>query len=149
VKSISFGVYEKYPVDAILINMQTVQETRKSRLILLKKKYGRWVDLNLAIGWEKTNPRLSQIYKGTLRSDRNIPYAMGDETAREIEVKLGLPIGWMDTPATYDEILGSEDQRAKVLQLMEAMPPDQWATVVRLVDALSQPVLKDGTKDSF
>jgi hypothetical protein len=55
----------------------------------------------------------------------------------------------MDTPATYDEILGSEDQRAKVLQLMEAMPPDQWATVVRLVDALSQPVLKDGTKDSF
>ncbi len=148
-KSISFGGYEKYPVDAKLTIMQTVQETRKARLILLKKKYGRWVDLNVAIGWERTNPRLSQIYKGTIRSDRNLPYTMGDETAREIESNLGLPLGWMDTPPTYDELLGPEDQRAKVLLLMEAMPQEQWATVVRLVDAIAQPALKNGTKDSF
>jgi hypothetical protein len=127
--------------------MQTIQETRKLRLKMLKSKHGRWVDLNEAIGWEKTNPRLSQIYNGTMRSDRNIPYAMGDETAREIETKLGLPVGWMDTPPNYAELLGPEDQRAKVLQLMEAMPPDQWATVVRLVDALAQPALRTGTHD--
>jgi hypothetical protein len=127
--------------------MQTIQETRKARLKMLKSKYGRWVDLNEAIGWDKTNPRLSQIYNGTSRSDRNSPYAMGDETAREIEMKLGLPVGWMDTPPNYAEMHDPEDQRAKVLQLMEAMPPDQWATVVRLVDALAQPALKTGTQD--
>jgi hypothetical protein len=136
-------------VDGKLKNMQTVQETRKARLGMLKAKHIRWVDLNLALGWDKTNPRLSQIFNANIRSDRNLPYSMGDETAREIEARLGLPTGWMDTPPTYDEILGSEDQRAKVLQLMEAMPPDQWATVVRLVDALAQPLMKNGTKDPF
>lgn len=29
---------------------------------------------------------------------------MGDATAREIEQKLGLEEGWMDTPPTYEEL---------------------------------------------
>ena len=67
---------------------------------------------------------------------------MGDATAREIEEKLSLGLGWMDTPPTYAELhAGEEDPRTKVMLLMEAMPPDQWATVVRLVDAVAQPTL--------
>lgn len=125
--------------------MQTVQDTRKQRLTLLKSQYGTWADLNAAIGWEKTSARLSQIFSGTIRSDRGKPYVMGDETAREIEAALGLPAGWMDTPPTYKELLGEEDPRTKVLQIMEHMPPDQWATVVRLVDAVAQPAPANGT----
>lgn len=70
---------------------------------------------------------------------------MGDPMARKIENELGLPAGWMDTPPTYKEMLGEEDPRTKVLQIMEHMPPDQWATVVRLVDAVAQPNVANGT----
>lgn len=129
--------------------MQTVQETRKLRLKILKDKFVRWGDLNEALGWDRTNARLSQILSGTIRSGRGVPYVMGDDTAREIEEKLSLEVGWMDTPPTYAELYGENDQRTKVMQLMEAMPPDQWPTIVRLVDALSQPALKNGTKDPF
>lgn len=59
--------------------------------------------------------------------------------ARDIELKLGLPAGLMDTPLSYSEIHNEEDPRALVMSLMEAMPSSEWATVVRLVDALAQP----------
>jgi hypothetical protein len=64
---------------------------------------------------------------------------MGDAMAREIEATLGLENGWMDTPPTYAEIHGEDDPRTRMMLLMESMPPDQWATAVRLVDALAQP----------
>jgi hypothetical protein len=70
---------------------------------------------------------------------------MGDAMAREIEEKLSLPVGWMDTPPSYLEINGDNDPRTKVMQLMEAMPPDQWQTAVRLLDALAQPAKGNGT----
>lgn len=72
---------------------------------------------------------------------------MGSPMAREIETSLGLETGWMDTPLTWAEALGQEDPRAKVMQLMEAMPPDQWSTAVRLLDALAQPAARNGTTD--
>lgn len=122
--------------------MQTVFETRKQRLRLLKEKHGTWADLNVAIGWTRTDPRLSQILSGSIRSDRGSPYVMGDPTARQIEAALSLPEGWMDTPLSYAEIHNKEDPRALVMSLMEAMPSSEWATVVRLVDALAQPTPK-------
>ncbi|MGB4061905.1 MAG: hypothetical protein WBK26_17005 [Burkholderiaceae bacterium] len=125
--------------------MQTVHETRKARLLLLKKKHGSWANINKLIGWESTNARLSQIGAGSIRSGRNTPYVMGDEMAREIETSLGLETGWMDTPLTWADMHGQEDPRAKVMQLMEAMPADQWATAVRLLDALAQPAPANGT----
>lgn len=64
---------------------------------------------------------------------------MGSPMAREIEAALNLPIGWMDTPLTCAELHGEDDPRTKAMQLMEALPPDQWATAVRLLDALAQP----------
>ena len=70
---------------------------------------------------------------------------MGDDLARKIEDRLKLENGWMDTPPTYTEIYGEDDPRTRMMQVMEALPPDQWPTAVRLVDALTQPEAGTGT----
>jgi len=70
---------------------------------------------------------------------------MGSPMARQIEETLSLDLGWMDTPPSYIELLGEEDPRAKVMLLMEAMPPDQWSTAVRVLDALAKPAKGTGT----
>lgn len=143
--SITYGNFHNLPWGDAIEGMQTAYQTRKTRLLLLKSKHGTWAAINKLLGWESTNARLSQIGAGSIRSGRNTPYVMGDEMAREIETSLGLETGWMDTPLTYAELHGQEDPRAKVLQLMEAMPTDQWATAVRLLDALAQPSPANGT----
>lgn len=99
--SITPGNFQSWKAEYPIQCMQTAQETRKQRLLLLKKKHGTWAALNKLIGWESTNARLSQIGAGSIRSGRNTPYVMGDDMAREIEHALDLPNGWMDTPLTY------------------------------------------------
>lgn len=125
--------------------MQTVYETRRARLGMLKKQYQTWAHLNDALGWERTSARLSQIFNQTARKDRGTTYEMGDPTAREIEKTLGLDIGWMDTPPTYAELHGENDPRAKAMLMMEGLPPDQWDTALRLLGALAQPAGRNGT----
>ena len=158
--SITKGEYRPITVGYLILGMKTVFETRRIRLGMLVKKHGTVANLNRAIedfkkagffvlnraiGWEETNARLYQIHNRSIRADRGTLYEMGDPTAREIEEKLSLGLGWMDTPPAYDELHGEDDPRTKVMLLMEAMPPDQWATVVRLVDALAQPAQDNGT----
>jgi len=143
--SISTGKYEFLTLGYVISAMQTVFETRRARLNMLVSRYGSVANLNRALGWEETNARLYQIHNRSIRSDRGTPYEMGDPTAREIEETLSLGLGWMDTPPTYADMNGSDDPRTKVMQLMEAMPPDQWATAVRLLDALAQPAKGNGT----
>lgn len=107
--------------------------------MLIKQHGGSLANLNEAIGLERTDATLSQIRNRSVHSTSGKPRAMGDDLARKIENKLKLPVGWMDTPPSYAEMHGEEDPRTKVMQLMEAMPPDQWQTAVRLLDALAQP----------
>lgn len=145
VNAISDGEFFFTPWDGPILRMQTVHETRRQRIGLLKKKHGRWSVINELLGWDKTNTRLSQIHSGTLRSDRGTPYIMGDETAREIEQKLGLESGWMDTPPTYAELHGEPDTIGKALALLQAMEPEARYQAVRLLDALAQPPLANGT----
>lgn len=78
--------------------MQTVHQTRRDRLALLKAKHGTWAKLNIAIGEAPTSSRLSQIANATLRAGRGTPFVMGDGLARRIEKSLDLPEGFMDTP---------------------------------------------------
>lgn len=144
--SITTGQYEGLTAGYLIPGMHTVFETRKSRLAMLVKKHGSVANLNRALGWEVTNARLYQIHNGSIRKDRGTPYEMGDPTAREIEKILSLDLGWMDTPPSFAELYGEEDPRTKVMQLMEAMPQDQWSTIVRLVDALAQPTQGTGTE---
>ena len=127
--------------------VKTIDETRRLRLeMLIKKHGGKLADLNEALGYERTNSQLARIKNKNQRSDRPGKFfAMGDEQAREIEQKLSLATGWMDTPPSYAELHGEDDPRTKVMLLMEAMPPNQWATAVRLLDALAQPAQASGT----
>jgi len=126
--------------------VNTIEETRRLRLDLLLKEHGSFAELNEKLSWPRTDSRLSRIKNQNARTDRDGKvFQMGSPMAREIETSLGLETGWMDTPITWAESLGQEDPRAKVMLLMEAMPPDQWATAVRLLDALTQPASSNGT----
>jgi hypothetical protein len=130
--------------------MQTISETRLARLTILVRRHGdSLARLNEALGLDRTDSTLSQIRTKAPHSKTGKPRQMGDDLARKIEEKLSLERGWMDTPPSYGERLDDDDPRAKVLLLMERMPPDQWATVVRLVDAVTEPpqkVSNDGSK---
>lgn len=117
--------------------------------MLIKKHDGKLANLNEAIGLERNNAQLARIRNNNARTDRpGKTFTMGDAQAREIEEKLSLGLGWMDTPPSYSELHGEQDPRAMVMQLMEAMPPDQWPTIVRLVDAVAQPQKMTGTNGS-
>lgn len=144
-KSIAFCEFQKLTFGFQIQGMQTASETRKTRLILLIKRFGSVAALNEALSWPRTDPKLTQIRNGHMRAGRDKPYQMGDAMAREIEEKLSLETGWMDTPPSYAELQGDDDPRAKVMLLMESMPPDQWPTAVRLLDALAQPAKGNGT----
>lgn len=64
---------------------------------------------------------------------------MGDETAREIEQKLGLEEGWMDTPPSLSEQFGHSEPLDRMAALMAAMEPEMQYKVVRLVAAMAEP----------
>jgi hypothetical protein len=137
--SITIGEFQIVTFGYPMADMQPVSETRKIRLEMLIKKHSSVAALNELLGWSRTDPKLAQIRNGNMRSGREKPYQMGDAMAREIEEKLSLDLGWMDTPPSYAELHGEEDPRTKVMLLMESLSPDQWATAVRLLDAIAQP----------
>ncbi len=139
--SIPFGKFTYRATLAHYSRVQTIDETRRIRLeMLIKQHGGKLANLNEALGYERTHAKLSRIRNMNKRTDRpGKAFAMGDQQAREIEQKLSLDHGWMDTPPSYLEIHGEQDPRTKVMLLMEAMPPDQWPTAVRLLGALTQP----------
>lgn len=145
--SMPFGKFTKGALLSHHRGVNTIDETRRARLEMLIKRYGgKLADLNEALGYERTHSQLARIKNKNQRSDRPGKFfAMGDDQAREIEKKLSLDVGWMDTPPSYAELHGEDDPRTKVMLLMEAMPPDQWSTAVRLLDALAQPSQATGT----
>lgn len=141
-----FGEFPKGDAFAQIRHMQIVEETRRQRLNMLIKQHGGVSALVAAIAVPKiTNSALSRIANANKRHERGTTYDMGPDMARSIETALTLETGWMDTPPTYTEIHGEDDPRTKVMALMEALPPDQWATAVRLLDALAQPAPGNGT----
>lgn len=125
--------------------MQTSAEIRRSRLGQLVEKHGSIADLNQAIGWARTDPKLSQIKNNNKRPGRDASYQMGDAMAREIEDALGLERGWMDNPITPLEQMNRENPRLKIIQLMEGLPDDQLSVALRLLDALAKPDQGNGT----
>lgn len=138
--SIALNQLARLAIGHVIASMQTVTETRLVRLRMLVKKHNdSLADLNEAIGLVRTDATLSQIRTKAPHSKTGKPRVMGDDLARKIEERLSLEAGWMDTPPSYAELHGEEDPRTKAWLLMEALPPDQWPTAVRLLDALAQP----------
>lgn len=120
--------------------MQTISETRLARLgILVKRHNDSLAELNEAIGLDRTDATLSQVRTKAPHSKTGKPRVMGDDLARKIEDRLGLGLGWMDTPPTWADLHGEDDPRTKAMLLLDAMAPSQWQTAVRLLDALVQP----------
>jgi hypothetical protein len=113
---------------------------------MLIERYETIAALNMALGVEKTDATLSQIRTQAPHSKTGKPRAMGDDKAREIEQKLGLPIGWMDTPPSYTEA-HPNDRIAHALKVMESMSAYQLDQAVRVLDTLAQPPLRNGTDD--
>ena len=137
-----------YPLGATSLAMQTVHDTRRQRLAMLLDQYKTFANLNDALKWPRTDGRLSRIKNQNVRTDREgKSFEMGDSIAREMEEKLGLDHGWMDTPPSYAELHGDPDPRTHLLAVMEKLPVDQYATAIRLITALAgQDPTKNGTQ---
>jgi hypothetical protein len=125
--------------------VQTIAETRRQRLTMLLAKHKSLAELNDRLGLARTDATLSQIKNQSAHHKTGKPRAMGDELARRIEGALDLPEGWMDTPPTYAELHGEPDTIGKALALLQAMEPEARYQAVRLLDALAQPPLANGT----
>ena len=119
--------------------MQPASETRVVRLNMLLKQFGSIAELNTALGWARTDPKLAQIRKGHARTQTGKAYKMGESMAAEIETALKLPRGWMDTPPTYAELQGQDDPRTKAHQLMDSLGEDKVEMALRLLTAFAQP----------
>lgn len=143
--SISVGQYRLLTGGYVIPCMQTVFETRRARLKMLVDKYGSVANVNRALGWEETNGRLYQIHNRSIRSDRGTPYEMGDPTAREIETKLDLDEGWMDTPPTFEE-LDPDPRIANLLSIARTLKAtnrnDELEHLVEISHTFAQPEAK-------
>jgi hypothetical protein len=146
-KSTPHGEFIFSPRGSSIKGMETAEETRRNRLRMLVKKFGSMADLCQALGYARNETAtLTRILNANVRHERGgKPYNMGSPMAREIEEKLALAKGWMDTPPTYAELLDERDPRAKAMAVFESLPVDQWDTALRLLDALAQPAKKNGT----
>ncbi|CAM3348302.1 hypothetical protein POHY109586_03365 [Polaromonas hydrogenivorans] len=118
--------------------------------MLVTRHNNTMADLCQELGYARTETAtLTRILNANVRHDRDgKPYNMGSPMAREIEKKLKLPNGWMDTPPSYAELHGEQDQRAMMMDLMNSLPPEDLATALRMLSALKEPTgpLKNGTE---
>jgi len=143
--AIPSGTFFFYPMGGQIRGMQTIYETRRQRLEMLITKHGIIADLNEALGWARTDSRVSRIKNANARTDRDGKvFQMGDAMAREIETALKLPDGWMDTPPTYADLHEADDPISKAVTLLQAMEPDARYQAVRLLGALAQPPNTNG-----
>lgn len=121
--------------------MATVEETRRARLRILVKLHGSMASLCEKLGYARNETAaLTRIMNANLRHDRGgQPYNMGSPMARQIEEKLFLSEGWMDTPPTYAEMHGSEDPRSQAIMVMESMSAQEAYQALAVLVALKKP----------
>jgi hypothetical protein len=140
-----FGNYLCYPLGNTTSAMLTIAETRRARLeILIERFKGRIADLNEALGYERNDTRLARVRNANVRKDRpgNKVFQMGDAQAREIEQRLDLERGWMDTPPGF-EYASSErmEQLHKVAQTLQPYQIDQWIAMATVLANAPRPEL--------
>lgn len=78
--------------------MKPVGEIRRDNLLLLIKKAGSKAALNALLGRVRTDATISQYANRSPDSKTGKPKMMGGGFARQIDGKLKLGDGWMDTP---------------------------------------------------
>lgn len=116
--------------------MKPVTETRHERLLLLIEQHGtvqRIADLT-----DKSYAQISQLKNRAPHSKSGVPRQIGHAQARELEVKLGLPAGWMDTPIEPDEKgnfgAGMSPRALSIAQRLSALPEERQARAYALLD---------------
>lgn len=81
----------------------TVHDIRHVNLLHLIAAFGSIQKFATAVG--KSHSQISQLRNSLVHSKTGQPRVMGDKLARDIELKLGKPIGWMDRPQALDSFL--------------------------------------------
>lgn len=134
------GEFLFYPSDIPISPMETVEETRRNRLRMLVKKFGSMASLCEKLGYARNETAgLTRILNANVRHDRDgKPYNMGSPMAREIEEKLTLATGWMDTPPTYAELSGEHDPLVQSMQAMEKLPPLFQSIAAKIINSLEK-----------
>ncbi len=125
--------------------MKTVEATRRERLRVLVDREGSMANLCERIGLARNETAtLTRVLNGNARKERgNKLYEMGSATARNLETKLGLPEGWMDTPAT-EYAPAAEAEPAAPLHVGEHSPtygptfPTRPTTSAQAIEVLAQ-----------
>lgn len=137
------GEFYFYPPGFPMKPMVTVEETRRARLQILVKQYGSMANLCESLGYARTETAtLTRILNANIRHDREgKPYNMGGPMARQVEEKLKLPIGWMDTPPD-DQYLPDDERIRAMVKVMEAMPEWQLDQAMKIIDTIAQPAKK-------
>lgn len=134
----SFGEFQMLAISYQIQSMQTIAEIRRARLERLIEQHESIANLNVALGWPRTDPKLAQIRNANTRPGRDKPYQMGDAMAREIEEKLQLERGWMDNAINPYE-LPMDERIATVVRIMEAMPDWQRDQAIKIVATIAEP----------
>ena len=144
-KSSPAGEFQISVLHCPICAMQTVEETRRERLLTLIAKEGSLANLLEKLGLARTdNSRLSRIANANIRHERGgQPYVMGSPMAREVEQKLNLPVGWMDTPPSPMDGNAVSQPLERMAELFAVMEPEMQCKVVRMVAALNEQA--DGT----
>ena len=108
---------------------------RHTNLRLLIKQCSPQTVAELAKNCGLAAPYLYQITaKGKHRRD------MGDQLARQLELGMGKPRGWMDETHTDEKTAESSAEAAKctkIIELFEAISPEQQKAMVALLDSIT------------
>jgi hypothetical protein len=129
----------------VIVDVQTIAETRRQRLQMLIEEFGSLADLNDRLDRPRTDATLTQIKNQSPHHKTGKPRSMGDDIARDIETRLGKPEGWMDTPPTYAEMNGQPDPASMAASMLAAMQPEAQYRALRLLGALAEPPQSNGT----
>lgn len=142
--SIAFCEFLLLAIRYRISSMKTIAEIRRVRIESLIEQHGSIANLNVKLGWTRTDPKLAQIRNANTRPGRDKPYQMGDAMAREIEETLGLERGWMDNaPNPY--ALPDDSRTVALLKIMEAMPDWQKEQAIKIVTAIAEPAAPPNT----
>jgi len=76
--------------------MKTTGEIRRDNLIALRNEFGSIAALNDALGRRRIDTTLAALIRGDIDPKTGKRRAVGTAIARDIEKKLGKPVGWMD-----------------------------------------------------
>lgn len=117
--------------------MKTVEEVRRIRLHELLVEHGSWARLNELTSKKKLDSTYSQIAGQVIGSKSGAPKQMGSASARQLEVSLRLPRGWMDTDPN---LAPSSDQQVPPF-------PTLAAALAKLSAALQEPMPDDVRED--